>query len=337
MTNLWITLGPSSIDRLDELVMLGVDGVRLTFSFGTPGLQQERAKAVKEAGNRLGRKCLAVADLAGEKIRLGEFTDTDSISVVAGQESDIVVAEHGSPETTGRIPLPNEHFIGGLRIGESLVIGDGSTIGRVEKVYEKGAVVRWERAGVINHRRGVTLRGTSFTPRCLTEEDADSLRFVAESNDFDMVALSFVSAADDINVARAVLTEHGSSIPIIAKIETVAGISNLDEICATADIVMAARGDLALCAEWSELPGYVQRIAGSAARTGTPWILATQVAEGLERFAMPTRAEICDLAHWLDEGSAAVMLSYETVFGSDAVGAVACTKTLLDRWGRRSL
>jgi pyruvate kinase len=246
-------------------------------------------------------------------------------------------AERGSPATNGSIPLPNEIFIAGLRVGETLVIGDGSAVGRIEKIYDGGAVVCWERAGVVNQRRGVTLRGKSFTPRCLTDQDIESLRFVARSDAFDMVALSFVSTPDDVVAARSILTELGSSIPIIGKIETPSGIDRLDEIYTVTDIVMAARGDLALYGEWYELPGYVKLIAESAKRSGKPWILATQIAEGLERFVMPTRAEICDLARWLEEGCAGVMLSYETVFGSNAIGAVTCTKTLVDRWGHASL
>jgi pyruvate kinase len=319
------------------LISLGVSGVRLTFSYGTPALQAERARAVKAAAKTAGARCLTIADLPGEKVRLGEFGEVDSVLVEAGQSSEIVAAQQENPATTGRIPLPNKIFVAGLRVGETLVIGDGSAVGRVEKTSDSGAVVCWERAGVINQRRGVTLRGTSFIPRCLTDQDIEGLRFVAESTDFDMVALSFVSAPEDVLTARSMMAEHGTPIPIIAKIETPAGMDRLGEIYSAADIVMAARGDLALCAEWYELPGYVNLIAQTASEAGKPWILATQIAEGLEYFAMPTRAEICDLAHWLEAGCAAAMLSYETVFGSNAVGAVTCTKTLLDRWGHQSL
>ena len=337
MTDLWITLGPSSIDRVDELISLGVNGVRLTFSYGTPALQAERARAIKAAAKGVATRCLTVADLPGEKVRLGEFGETDSIRVEAGQSSEIVVAQRENAASTGRIPLPNKIFVAGLRVGEALVIGDGSAVGRVEKTSDCGVVVCWERAGMINQMRGVTLRGSSFIPRCLTDQDIESLRFVAESTDFDMIALSFVSAPEDILIARSIMAEHGRTIPIVAKVETTAGMRHLAEICDAADIVMAARGDLALYAEWYELPGYVNLIAQTASQANKPWILATQIAEGLEYFAMPTRAEICDLAHWLEAGCAAAMLSHETVFGSNAVGAVTCTRTLLDRWGQQSL
>ncbi len=332
MTDLWITLGPSSLEQMDELINLGVRGVRLTFSFGTPALQAERARKVKASARDLGLKCLTIADLPGEKIRLGMFEGNETVAVDAGQLFDIVISDIENPTSSGRIPLPHPGFVSKLQGGEAIIIGDGSLILRVEKADQSGVKVRSECAGVMNHTRGVTLQGGSFIPRCLTRDDEEGLRFISTSSDFDMIAISFVSSAEDVLRARSILKDQGSELPLVAKIETARGIDHLDEICAVADMVMAARGDLALCMPWTELPKSVALIADSALEADTPWVLATQVAEGMERFAFPTRAEICDLAHWLERGCAAVMLSYETVFGGNARGAVACTQQLLDRW-----
>ncbi len=333
MTDLWITLGPSSLDRLDELVSLGVKGVRLTFSFGTPQLQEERARAAKSAAVRCGTYCLTIADLPGEKVRLGMFDGEDTVAVEAGQLYEIVVSGNENPSVSRKLPLPHATFVSSLSVGDSIVIGDGSAVLTVESTHIDGAITRAKYSGSINQTRGVTLQAGSFVPKCMTLEDERSLRFVAKSDAFDMVALSFVSSGSDVSVARSVLQGYGREMPVIAKIETAVGVDRLEEICHASDMVMAARGDLALCMPWYELPKSVERIADVATRTGTPWVLATQIAEGLERFALPTRAEMCDLAHWLQRGCSAVMLSYETVFGSNAAGAAACTQTLLERWG----
>jgi pyruvate kinase len=332
VTDLWITLGPSSIERMQELMLLGVNGVRLTFSFGTPELQEERALEVKAAAGRIGAECLTIADLPGEKIRLGRFGGNETIAVSAGQRFEIIAADSENPSSSGRIPLPHAEFLSKLRVGDSLIIGDGSAVLQVEDTQNTHVTVRSVSSGVVNHTRGVTLQGGSFIPSCLTRHDEENLRFIAKSNAFDMVALSFVSSADSVRHARSIMAGHGRVLPVVAKIETAAAIEVMDEICMATDMVMAARGDLALCTPWSELPKSVALIAASAEKTGTPWILATQIAEGLERFNMPTRAEICDLAHWLTQGCAAVMLSYETVFGANASGAVASVQTILDRW-----
>jgi pyruvate kinase len=104
------------------------------------------------------------------------------------------------------------------------------------------------------------------------------------------------------------------------------------EIANAADWVMAARGDLALNIPWVELPGAVSRIAEAARRAGKPWILATQIAEGVDRSTLPTRAEICDLAHWMQRGCRGVLLSFETAFGPRPRAAVKAATRLVRRW-----
>jgi pyruvate kinase len=118
-------------------------------------------------------------------------------------------------------------------------------------------------------------------------------------------------------------------LPIVAKIETALGVANIKEICQTADAVMLARGDLALATPWEELFNHCMSVTRVADEHNVPWILATQLAEGLERFQFPTRAEICDLAHWLTNGASGAMLSYETAFGSRPIEAVVAVKRLM--------
>jgi pyruvate kinase len=129
------------------------------------------------------------------------------------------------------------------------------------------------------------------------------------------------------------IADQSRNLDIISKIETLAGLENLSNICRNSDFVMAARGDLALSLPWVELPSAVNAIASSAKENSVPWILATQAMEGLERFSIPTRAEICDLANWLSRGCRGVLLYYETCFGSKPLEAVKSTKTIINRWG----
>jgi len=144
------------------------------------------------------------------------------------------------------------------------------------------------------------------------------------------VAVSFVSGPSDINKVRQLLSK--SSLEVIAKIETGPGLSEINDIAAIADGLLAARGDLALSMPWEDLFSAVETISAAASRHGRPWILATQLVEGLERFAFPTRAEICDLAHWTKVGAFGAMLSYETAFGPRPVEAVACVRRVMQRY-----
>ena len=333
MTDLWITLGPASLDIQPQLFELGVGGARLTFSYGTPELQENRALNLKAAARTHGKHFLTIADLPGEKVRLGEFQGLDSVMAEPRQEFTLVDSYHEDPAATGRLPVPHAKFMESLRVGDRLVVGDGSVELYVVAISGHEVTARADDRGIINQTRGLTLQNGAFVPACLTGNDKKNLAFVAKSGAFDMIAISFASSAKDVADARRILAENGCSMPVIAKIETAPGVDAAAEIADAADMVMAGRGDLALYMPWVELPGLVKRIADAARQTETPWILATQIAEGLENFSFPTRAEICDLARWLDDGCAAVMLSYETVFGRNAAGAIRSTRALLDRWG----
>jgi pyruvate kinase len=147
-----------------------------------------------------------------------------------------------------------------------------------------------------------------------------------------MAAISFVGDPMDVSEAKRIIAEEHSSMDVLAKIETQLGIDRIEGIAKEADALMAARGDLALTLPWVELYSAVSKLSDSAKVAGTPWILATQLAEGLERFAFPTRPEICDLAHWIRQGAAGAMLSYETAFGPKPVDAVRYVTEIVRRY-----
>jgi pyruvate kinase len=294
MTHLWITLGPSSLGREKEMLGLGATGARLTFSFGTPELQLERARVLREAARASGRPCLNVADLAGEKYRLGAFAGPPTIEAESGRRFRLTLSDQLDPLALRALPVPAQTFFEHLTPGDVITVGDGAAELSVVDCADSEASVEVTLGGVINQFRGLTVRGKAFRPRALTDKDRSDLEFIAQHEEFDAVAVSFVSSAADVVAARGALA--GRDLPVIAKIETAHGVENIEEICTAADMVMAARGDLALSIPWVDLPEAVELIIGGARATGTPWILATQIAEGLERFSLPTRAEICDLA-----------------------------------------
>ncbi|WP_281892651.1 pyruvate kinase [Phytohabitans aurantiacus] len=329
---LWYTPGPESIGYEEEIIKAGATGVRLTFSYSTTSYQAERALLHRKIARDCGRDFAVVADIAGEKYRLGRFVGVPSIRVAAGEEFRLITGEVSDPKADRTLTVTTPTFFSGLESGDLITVGDGNTVLEVSLVSAGAASVVVTVNGTVNQSRGLTVQGDHFRPRCLTDKDLSDLRFVAKSDLFDNVALSFVADASDLRRAREILSSSALPVELTAKIETSAGVENAAEISKEADMVMAARGDLALAVPWVELPAAVTRIETAANETGTPWILATQLVEGLERFIIPTRAEICDLANWAHRGCAGVLLSYETAFGARPIDAVATVRSLLDRW-----
>lgn len=329
----WFTYGPQTKEdsMLASLFNAGATGIRLTFSYGTPELQLERAAQVRRISLQEGKQVFIVADLQGEKCRFAMIPGHDEIKVRKG---DIAVLSRSSSPSLKplRLPLQLPQYIDTLSAGDIILEGDGALWLKVLEIVEDGARCEFGIDGTVHPGRGIIVQNEKFSPRSLTEKDLSDLRAIAESDAFDAVAISFVARAEDIHSVRDCAAKQNRNLSVVAKIETQLGIDNLDQILEAADLLMAARGDLALSRPWVELPDAVSLIAAKAKQAKKPWVLATQLAEGLERFAFPTRAEICDLAHWITSGAHGVMLSYETAFGPRPVDAVSCVRKIVDRY-----
>jgi pyruvate kinase len=327
---LWYTLGPATIDHIDDTLLAGATGVRYTFSYSTPELHIERARAVAARAVALGLDVYAIADLPGEKFRLASFPG-EVIQVEVGDQIRL-----GAPDKTDVhasvpvLPLQQENFLLGASRGSRIVVGDGGVELRVEEPAT-GGIITCEviRGGVVENNRGLTLVGGVHEPRSLTETDLKMLEAITESNIFDAVALSFLSDPDDLKIAREIISSIERPLALVAKIETLTGVERSDEICQLSDVVMAARGDLALAIDPAMLYAAVSRLARSAVQAGVPWLLATQLLEGLDHFGFPTRAELTDIVGWMERGAAGAMLSRETVFGGRPVESIKLLRSLL--------
>ena len=115
----------------------------------------------------------------------------------------------------------------------------------------------------------------------------------------------------------------------MAKLETAAAIDELEGIVALADGVMVARGDLGVELPPEAVPDLQRRIVRACRRVGKPVVVATQMLESMVHAAVPTRAEVSDVANAVYEGVDAVMLSAETASGAHPVAAVAMMNRII--------
>ena len=336
--HLWFTRGPATrcSSTIKNAFKLGATGTRLTFSYGTPALQSKRARRMKKLAKEVHKPCMVVADLEGEKYRLGLSTGLDYKKLIAGQKLKLVYNEKPADYRKDKLHVRSKDFFKMSNKGNIIVIGDGSAYIKLKTLdkrkLEATAIVA--HGGTINPNRGLTIQSSSFQPRALTEKDRSDLDHLLTEPAFDAVAVSFVSTASDVKEVRKIIKASGRKLKLIAKIESRPGIKNITAITREADMVMAARGDLALTYPWVDLPKAVQKIAAASQKQKKQWIVATQVAEGLERFGFPTRPEICDLAHWAKTG-AGTLLSSETAFGPRPLRVIQCTKIILDKWYKK--
>jgi len=184
--------------------------------------------------------------------------------------------------------------------------------------------------GVMGSRRHINLPGVKVNLPPLTDKDLADVALGCELG-VDFVALSFCREGSDVEQLRDVLTSHGSSARIVAKIEDQMAVKNLDEIIRVANVIMVARGDLGIECPMEDLPIIQRRIVKRCIRMGRPVIVATHMLESMIGNPIPTRAEVTDVANAVFEQADAIMLSGETTVGKYPVKCVE----VLDRVARR--
>ena len=184
--------------------------------------------------------------------------------------------------------------------------------------------------GVLSDNKGVNVPGVKLSMPYISEVDESDIRFAAQEN-FDFVAASFVTCADDVLEVRKILEEEGRpDIRIIAKIESGDGVRNIDSILHVADGIMVARGDMGVEIPFEELPAIQKHIITKCRLLGKRVITATEMLESMIHNARPTRAEISDVANAVYDGTSAIMLSGETAAGKYPVLAVKTMATIAE-------
>ena len=322
-TKIVATIGPASDsdEVLKELVAAGVDVIRLSFAHGDIPSGIERLRRVRAIAPDLA----IMVDIPGPKIRAGSF-GTSSVALEVGQEIELVA---GFDETSSaqRIYVERRGVLELLKVGNKIHLGDG---GVSLEVVTMGETLRAKvvSGGNVMGKPGLSLPSSIMNDRLPTDGDRARLEAL-RSEEFEILAVSFVRSGFDVESVRAVLSRD--DVMIMAKIETGEGVANLDEIIAHSDAIMVARGDLGVRMPIEEVPHLQKEIVRHGIRYARPVVVATQMLESMTHAQVPTRAEVTDVANAVLDGASAVMLSGETAIGDDPVGTVVTMDRIVRR------
>ncbi|HQR03100.1 MAG: pyruvate kinase [Proteobacteria bacterium] len=319
-TKIVATLGPASSDPrvLEALVHAGVDVVRLNFSHGTPEDHRKRVKALRDASQKAGRTVGVMADLQGPKIRIGKF-GTGKVSLAAGRMFILDAACKLGDDT--RVGLDYPELIDDVAPGDVLLLDDGRTVFDVERIEGSEIHCRNRHEAELSNNKGINKQGGGLSAPALTPKDMEDIQTAASLN-VDYVAVSFPKSGGDLRQAKELLVLAGSDALVVAKIERVEAVANLEEILHATDGVMVARGDLAVEVGDAAVPALQKRIIRLAREHNKFTITATQMMESMIHSPVPTRAEVSDVANAVLDGTDAVMLSAETASGEYPVHTV---------------
>ena len=317
-TKIVATLGPASSDPvlLEQMILAGVNVVRLNFSHGKAQDHIDLAATVRAAAQRAGREVAIMADLQGPKIRVGQFAD-GKVLLVRGAPF-VLDASRTEPGDVAGVGLDYKELPRDVRDGDVLLLNDGLIVLTVVRVQGEAVHTSVTVGGELSNNKGINKQGGGLTAPALTAKDMEDIR-TAMRFQADYVAVSFPKNAIDMEMARQLCNvaaaEFRHKPGLIAKIERAEAIPHLEAILRVSDGIMVARGDLAVEVGNAAVPALQKKMIRMARALDKVVITATQMMESMITNPVPTRAEVSDVANAVLDGTDAVMLSAETAVG----------------------
>lgn len=330
-TKIVCTIGPasSSFETLKQLIEAGMTIARLNFAHGSFEDHASIVKNIRQAAHELQRDVATLLDLPGPKIRLGRLAH-EPLSVHTNDEICLGI-EPTPPEPC--LPLQinarirnntgdaAEILLQVLKPNHIIYINDGMVQLAVKEVQPPLIHCKVLVGGVLLSHKGVNLPGVDMDISAITDRDREGIAFAAQYA-VDAVSLSFVQNAKDIQELQDILKGLDYDPFIIAKIERMQAVADIEGILEKADGIMVARGDLGVETPIEEMAMVQKKLITKANEAGKPVILATQMLESMLHNRRPTRAEATDVANAILDGADCVMLSEETAIGEYPVEAV---------------
>ena len=328
-TKIVCTIGPAceSEEMMKELVLAGMNVARFNFSHGTHEEHEEKFKRLRRIRILMNMPVGALLDTRGPEIRLENFKD-GKVVLEKGQTFTLTTEDIDGDAARASITykgLPND-----VKPGTHILIDDGLIGLLVKHVTATDIECVVENGGPVSNHKGINVPDAELSMPFISDQDRSDIEFGCRQG-YDFIACSFTRSADDIREVREILNKFNSRMQIIAKIENMQGVNNIDEILEISDGVMVARGDLGVEVPIEEVPVIQKMIIRKAQHRGKIVITATQMLDSMMHNPRPTRAETTDVANAIYDGTSAIMLSGETAAGSYPIEAVKTMSRIAER------
>jgi pyruvate kinase len=322
-TKIVATLGPATDDPavLEQLIRAGTDVFRINFSHGTSKDQAARVAIVRQIAEKVGRYIGIMGDLQGPKIRIESFKN-GPIMLVEDAPFLLDTAMDPNGGDDHGVGVAYRNLVNDVGPGDVVLLDDGLIVLAVEQVEGTRITCRVKQGGKLSDHKGLNKQGGGLSAPALTDKDRRDIETAARLG-LDFMSVSFARNAEDIEEARALLRAAGGQAHIVAKIERAEAVQNIRSIIDASDVIMVARGDLAVEVGYASMTGLQKGLIRLARARNRVCITATQMLESMINSPSPTRAEVSDVANAVMDGTDAVMLSAETAVGRYPVRAVS--------------
>lgn len=324
-TKIVATIGPASDspETLEALIRAGANIFRFNMKHADRAWHEERIDLVRRVCQDKGLDVGILIDLQGPEIRL----ETPEKKEVTVEENELVTFSL-SPADGKHIVIPTPEVYTAVHVGQLLLIDDGVVEFEIIEAHDHEIKARSRQACVIKHRKSVNFPGADIDLPAMTEDDYKKIE-MRNMAEVDFVALSFTRTKADVIHLRGELDQRGVKSKICAKIENQIALDHLEEIIEVSDVLMVARGDLAVEIPYERLAHEQKRMIKMCNEMKKPVITATQMLHSMVHNMRPTRAEMCDVANAVYDGTDATMLSEETAGGEHPLMVVEAMSRIL--------
>lgn len=346
-TKLICTIGPATcgFEQLEALAVGGMNVARLNMCHGTREWHKNVIDRVRRLNEEKGFAVAIMVDTEGSEIHMGDLGGESSVKAEDGEVWTFTVRAFDSPRPERTITVNYDGFAEDVRVGDELLV-DGGMV-RFEVIEKIGPDVKClctdpglllPRANLTFWRDGNLVRERNAMLPTISAKDWLDIDFaIAEGVDF--IAISFVKSAEVINHLKSYIAARSrdSDIAVIAKIESIDSLKNLEDIIQASDGAMVARGDLGAQIPLEQVPSIQQKIVQLCRDLNRPVIVASQLLESMIEYPTPTRAEVADVSEAVRQRADALMLSGESAMGQYPEKALAVLRNVslrIEKWWR---
>ncbi|KAF5763176.1 putative pyruvate kinase [Helianthus annuus] len=346
-TKVVCTIGPvtSGFEELEALAVGGMNVARINMCHGTREWHKSVIEKVRRLNEEKGYAVAVMMDTEGSEIHMGDLGGAPSVKAEDGEVWTFSVRAYESLRPERAITVNYDGFAEDVKVGDELLV-DGGMV-RFEVIEKIGPDVKClctdpglllPRANLTFWRDGSLVRERNAMLPTISSKDWLDIDFgIAEGVDF--IAVSFVKSAEVINHLKSYIKARSrdGDIAVVAKIESVDSLRNLEEIIQASDGAMVARGDLGAQIPLEQVPLAQQRIVETCRQLNKPVIVASQLLESMIEYPTPTRAEVADVSEAVRQRADALMLSGESAMGQFPDKALTVLRSVslrIEKWWR---
>ncbi len=324
-TKIIATIGPASADEktLKELLKNGANVFRFNMKHGEISWHNQTIEKAQKVANKMNIPLGIMIDLQGPEIRIE--TKDEGLEIEKGDKISFTTS---FSENQKEVKVSDIKIIEKLEKGDKIMIDDGFYQFDVIENNGHKVIAKAQRNGYIKNKKGLNIPSQKLDLPSLVDADLKKLDMAAKQK-IDYIALSFTRNIEDIKVLREEMKKRKINANVVAKIENLSALKNLDSIIEEADGIMVARGDLGIETPFEEIAFWQKEIIKKSRKLRTPVIVATQMLQSMTINPIPTRAEVTDVANAIFNGTDAVMLSEETALGNYPIEAVEAMNKII--------